>query len=196
MNDKKIWIMLIVLFFLIGAASSYLFFHKFALPEKTITEKPVLNAPQESEDLFSLRFYYPIDHRLQIIEKRLPKRTKQISVAEAVIEEYFKGPGNDKISHIPQNVKLLGLYKDPYQILYIDLSDELRGNFQGDALSEYLLLKGFYESLISNLQDFYDFKILVEGKEIETLGGHFYLKYTLKNLLPYEFKGEKKILNE
>lgn len=182
--------MLIVLFFLIGAASSYLFLRNFAQPEKTITEKSLRNAPEELEDFFYLRIYYPIDNRLQIVEKRLPKRTKQIAIAEAVIEEFFKGNENTKISYIPQDVKLLGLYKDPDHILYIDLSDELRRNFQGDAFSEYLLLKGIYESLISNLQDFQEFKILIEGKEMETLGGHLYLKYTLRNTVSYEFREE------
>ena len=76
-------------------------------------------------------------------------------------------------SYYAQNVKILGIYRDQNQILYIDLSDELRRNFQGDALDEYLLLKGMYETLVSNVQDFQDLKVLVEGKEIETLGGHF-----------------------
>jgi hypothetical protein len=29
-------------------------------------------------------------------------------------------------------------------------------------------------------------KILIEGREIETLGGHFYLSYPLKNMVSYE----------
>jgi hypothetical protein len=72
----------------------------------------------------------------------------------------------------------------------------MRRNFQGDALSEYLLLKGIYESLVSNVQDFQDVKLLVEGKEIETLGGHFYLKYPLKNTFSAEIRGDSKIQDE
>ncbi len=182
MKTKTIWVILIILLFVITAGVSYLFLRKFTVPEKTVTEKPVLNENQEGENSFSIRVYYPVGNHLQMIEKRLPRRIKQISIAETVIEEYFKGPENGKMSHIPENVKLLGLYRGYDNILYIDLSDELRRNFQGDALSEYLILKGFYESLISNLQQSYSFKILIEGKEIETLGGHFYLKYPLQKI--------------
>jgi len=196
MSSKKLWIMLILLFFLGGSVGSYFFFKKFTLTEKLPANIPTASSHQESEDLFYLRMYYPADNRIQMIEKGLPKRTRQISIAEAVIEEFFKGSGNDKMSYIPQNVKLLGLYKDPDQILYIDLSDEFRRNFQGDAISEYLVLKGMYESLVSNLQDFQDFKILLEGKEIESFGGHFYLKYTLRNLLSNELKGENIVSND
>jgi len=196
MNNKFIWIFLIILFFLAGAAGSYFFSAKFAGTEKPATGTAGENMPIGTEDLFSIRIYYPVDNRLEMFEKRLPKRTKPEAIAEAVIEEFFKGaPGNRSLS-IPQDVKLLGLYRDSGQILYIDISDEFRRNFQGDALSEYLLLKGLYESLVSNLQDYQDFKILIEGKELETLGGHIYLKYPLKNIVAYEFKGNSKAAGE
>jgi len=197
MKSKKIWIMLVVLFFLAGASGGYFLFRKLAVKE-TLPSKASLqeNAPPGAEDFIALRLYYPIGNRIDLVEKRVPRRTKQMAMADAVVEEYFKGPGNDKSSHIPQNVKLLGLYKDSSQMLYVDLSDELRRNFQGDALTEYLLLKGVYESLISNLQDVQDIKILIEGKEAETLGGHIYLKYPLKNIVDYDFKGDSKVSDD
>jgi len=197
MNNKKVWISLLVVFFLAGVAGSYFLLRRFPLTEKPAV--PVASSPGlplEPEDLFTLRIYYPVDNRLQIIEKKLPRRTKQAAIAEAVIEEYFKGPGIGVASPVPQNVKLLGLYMDSKQILYLDLSDEVRRNFQGDALAEYLFLKGIYESLITNIQDLQDIKILVEGKEIETLGGHVYLKYTLSNIVSHDFKGDSRISSE
>ncbi|MEW6109842.1 MAG: GerMN domain-containing protein [Nitrospirota bacterium] len=186
MNNKTTWILLIIIFFLAGAAGSYLYFEKLAPAEKAAVEKTVINIPADLEDFFFIRLYHPAGNRLQTVEKRLPKRTRQLSIAEAVIEEFFKGPVDAENTGVPRNVKLLGLYKDADRILYIDLSDDFRRNFHGDALSEYLLLRGIYESLISNTQDYSDFKILVEGKEIESLGGHFYLKYTLKSLPSYD----------
>ncbi len=197
MNSKKTWIVLVVLFFLAGASGGYFLFRKLAVRETLPSQAPLQeNIPQGAEDLISLRLYYPIGTRLDMVEKKVPRRTKQTAMAGAVIEEYFKGPGNGKASPIPQNVKLLGLYKDSSQMLYVDLSDELRRNFQGDALTEYLLLKGIYESIISNIQDVQDIKVLIEGKEAETLGGHIYLKYPLKNTAAYDFKGDSKVSDD
>jgi spore germination protein GerM len=197
MNSKKIWVLLVVILFLAGASGGYFLFRKFALKEKLLPSASVQeNVPAGAEEFTALRLYYPIDNRLELIEKKVPRRTKQMTLADAVIEEYFKGPGNGKSSQVPQNVKLLGLYRDSAQMLYLDLSDELRRNFQGDALTEFLLLKGVYESLISNLQDVQDIKILIEGKEAETLGGHLYLKFPLKNTVAYEYKGETKATDE
>ena len=196
MNNKKLWIILISLLFLAGAVGSYFFMRNFAESEKQATSTPAQGPVMEPADISVLRIYQPHNNRIEMTEKKIPKRISNTAVAEAVIEEFFKPMAANGVSAIPQNVKLLGLYKDEGRMLYIDLSDEVRRNFQGDALSEYLLLKGIYESLVSNVQDFQDCKILIEGKEIETLGGHYYLKYALKNTFAAEIKGDSKIQNE
>jgi len=188
MKNKAVWILLIAIFFIAGAAGSYFFMKHFS-PAAT---QPALNEPQpqsmESQDLIVVRLLLPKDKKLEMVERKLRNRIKSIAFAEAVVEQFFKEAGNEY--SIPQNVKLLGIYRDMNQVLYIDLSDELRRNFQGDAVDEYLLLKGMYESLVSNVQDFQDLKVLIEGKEIETLGGHFFLKYPLKNVVLPEAKAE------
>ena len=87
---------------------------------------------------------------------------------------------------MPKDTRPLGIYLDENKMLYVDLSDELRRNFQGDALTEFLFLKGLYESLISNLGEIEDVKVLIEGGERETLGGHFYLSYALKDMVSHQ----------
>jgi spore germination protein GerM len=191
-SSKKIWIPFVALLFLAGASAGYYFFHQFTLEKQTTAPAQQALVPGP-EDFFTLRLYYPENNRLQLIERKVAGRTRQRAIADAVIEEFFKGPGNGSVSAVPREVRLLGLYKDSSQILYVDLSDEIRRNFQGDALAEYLLLKGLYESLISNLQDVQDVKILIDGKEAESLGGHFYLKYPLKNTVAYDYTGDERL---
>ena len=194
MINKAFWITLIVVFFIVGAAGSYFFMRYFA---------PAANQPQPGEsqsqtvdgqDLMVIRLYLPRNGKLELTEKKIPRRTKNIAIAEAVIEEYCKAAADG--SPVPQGVKVLGIYRDAGLNLYLDLSDELRRNFQGDTLAEFLVLKGMYDSLLANLQDFQDLKILVEGKEIESMGGHFYLKYPLKSIFTGEQKAEGKAAND
>jgi spore germination protein GerM len=192
MNNRRLWVVLVILLFLAGAAGSY-FFMRSAGQEKQTPSANGQGPLVESMDFSVLRIYQPHNNRLEMTERKIPKRISNTALAEAVIEEFFKPMFTEGGSSIPKNVKLLGLYRDEAQMLYVDLSDEVRRNFQGDALSEYLLLKGIYESLVSNVQDFQDVKILVEGKEVETLGGHFFLKYPLKNICSSELKGESRI---
>jgi len=196
MNNRKLWMTLIVLLFLAGAVGSYFFMRNSAKTEKQTSSSAAQSPVMEPADISLLRIYQPLNSGLEMTERKIPKRISNTAIAEAVIEEFFKPAAADGGSAIPQNVKLLGLYKDEGLILYIDLSDEVRRNFQGDAMSEYLLLKSLYESLVSNVQDFQDCRILIEGKEVETLGGHFYLKHALKNTFSAEIKGDIKIQNE
>ncbi len=196
MRNRILWISLVLLLFIAGVAGSYFFMHSLARQEKLIPALQLQSPFIESDDLTVLRIYQPRNGRLEMTEKKSPKRISSVAIAEDVVTEFFKQPVAEGVSGIPLSVKLLGLYKDEAQTLYIDLSDEVRRNFQGDALSEYLLLKGLYESLVSNIPDFQDVKLLVEGRELETLGGHLYLKYPLKNLLTTELRADSRIQDE
>ena len=72
----------------------------------------------------------------------------------------------------PYNVKLLDLYMDKYSDIYVDFSDELRKNFNGDAYEELQIIAGLYKSIKENVPDFKSLRILINGKEAESFGGH------------------------
>ena len=171
--------------FAAGMTGGYFYFSKsFLRPPigsgpKRLKEK----AGSTIEDMFTLRIYYPAGGRLQMEERKAQKKTPQMTVAEAVISEFLKGPVNVSVSEIPKDTKLIGLYRGDDGMLYVDLSDEFRRNFGGDAAAEFLLLRGLYESLISNVYDITDVKILIEGREMESLGGHLYISYPLKDIV-------------
>ncbi|TAL22873.1 MAG: hypothetical protein EPN94_10320 [Nitrospirae bacterium] len=180
-NRKYSLAIIFILLFAAGITGGYLYFSKKTLLQQSPVKEDGETGIRPIDDLFTLRVYYPVEGRLQMEERKVQRKTAQMSVAEAVLGEFFKGPVNAKGSGTLQDTKLLGLYKGSDGILYVDLSDEFRRNFSGDAASEFLLLKGFYESLISNVQEISDVKVLIEGKEIESLGGHINLRYPLKD---------------
>ncbi|MFZ5908205.1 MAG: GerMN domain-containing protein [Nitrospirota bacterium] len=184
--QKKIALSLLGVIFLSGAIGGYLYFSSVFSKEKGSGDEPA-GGIVSMEGFFTVRIYYPAGNRLQLEERRPPKSSPSSTIAEATIEEYLKGPAGAPATAIPRNVQLLGVYRGADRILYINLSDEFRRNFQGDVLAEYLLLKGLYESLNANIEDIQDVKVLIEGKEVETLGGHFYLLYPLKDMVSPEF---------
>jgi hypothetical protein len=186
---KTAGIIFLVLLFAAGVAGGYLYFAKMNPRGKQPVEETA-GIPAQTEDILSLRIYYPVGNQLRMEERRVPRRSGQMAIAEATVQEYLKGlkgPTGADISAVPKDVRLLGLYRGADRILYVDLSDEVRRNFQGDVFAEYLLLKGLYESLISNVEDVQDVKVIIEGKEAETLGGHLYLLYPLKDMVSYEY---------
>ena len=119
----------------------------------------------------TVKIYYPVAGGLQREER---KARADMPIAEAVMSEFFKGAAGAN-SGIPANVKVAGIYKANDGIIYISLTEEFRGNFKGDVFAEFLLLRGIYETLMANLPDASDVKLLIDGKEIDSLGGHFSL---------------------
>ncbi|MEW6001048.1 MAG: GerMN domain-containing protein [Nitrospirota bacterium] len=187
MNIRKISVLIfLVLLFSAGVVAGYLYFSKAFSDRARLSGEQTREPSDKVGDVLSLRIYFPEDDQIKVEEKKVPRKTNLTAIAEAVVEEYLRSTAAKTKSSIPKDTKLLGLYRDADNIIYVDLSDEFRRNFQGDAKIEFFLLKGLYESLTANVQDIEDVKILIEGREIETLGGHLYLSYPLKNIVSHE----------
>jgi len=161
---------ILVLLFAGGLLAGYLFFGKGDLKG---------TGPEGPEGLTGemgfFKVYYPAKGHLEMEERRVPAQDLSEGTQErarAVMEEFLKGPAGMEPSYIPRNVKVLEVYSGTDRILYVDLSEEFRRNFQGDAVSEFLLLRGIYESILSNVSEIRDVKLLIEGKEVESIGGH------------------------
>ncbi len=181
-NKKKIlWVLVFALLFLGGIAGGFFYFSRnFGFMQ---TVKTVPQEVGQEEDTSFMRIYYPSEGRLIMEERRVKRQVALTAVAEEIAHEFLKGPSNMAKSAVPPGTKLLAVYYGSDGILYVDLSDEFRRNFQGDALNEFLLLKGLYDSIISNVTGVDDVKVIIEGKEIESIGGHFLALYPLKNML-------------
>jgi len=173
-EKPKKWLYLVLLFLGIlvllfsgGLLAGYLFFGK-GDPKDARTEE----VDEFAENPSFLNIYYPAKGRLEMEERRVAVTGKTEERARAVMEEFLKGPAGMEPSYIPRNAKVREVYPGADRMLYVDLSEEFRRNFQGDAVSEFLLLRGIYESLLSNVQETTDVRLLVEGKEVESIGGH------------------------
>lgn len=179
-SSRKIaWGLIFVLLFLGGIVGGFLYFSRNFGAEKM--KAPVAQEERRDEDFSFVRVYYPSEGRLIMEERRIRRQVSIAPLAEEIVEEFLRGPSNAGKSLVPSGTKLLSAYYGTDGIVYVDLSEEFRRNFQGDALAEYLLLKGLYDSIISNVTGVDDVKIIVEGKEIESIGGHFFAQYPLKN---------------
>ncbi|MBI5741817.1 MAG: hypothetical protein HZA16_14030 [Nitrospirae bacterium] len=69
-------------------------------------------------------------------------------------------------------VRLLDLYMDNAGVVYVDMGDELKKNFRGDASEELRTFAGLYRSIEAVVPGFTALKVLMEGHETETIGGH------------------------
>lgn len=169
-----------IVLFALGITAGYIYFSKktASLPQAAP------EAIETKKNFTSLKIYYPFIGGIGIEERLLEISS---SAMEAAITEFLAGPSG-KASYVPKGAQLLGIYNGADGILYINLSEEFKGNFEGDARAEALLLEALLKTITSNAAEVNDIKVLIAGKEVESLGGHLFLLYPLKNIFYQEVK--------
>ncbi len=92
------------------------------------------------------------------------------------MREFLHGPSDAGLkSAVPEGAPLLGVYLGQDGILYVNLSNDFIANFRGDALSEFMVLKGLYKSVMDNVGAIAGIRILAGGREADSIGGHIVL---------------------
>ena len=83
---------------------------------------------------------------------------------------------------------LLDLYLDQEGTIYIDLGSEIKKNFRGDAYGEMNVLAGLFKGMKNIVPGLSAIKILIEGKEAETFGGHIDISKPLGEEIAYSIQ--------
>ncbi len=138
------------------------------------------------EDSVSLKIFYPAGLSLQMSEIEIKGVFNPLKKVEASLKALFEQEHTIDTGVIPEKSSIEGLYMGIDGVFYIDLSRSFLNNFSGDIMDEYMLLKSIFETVRANNEEVKEVKLLIEGEEIETLGGHFFLKYPLKSLFGEE----------
>ena len=181
---KKIAIVAIVL--ILAGLAGWLTSRYFFAGDKPLVEDAARQSRQDfempatAEIKVPVTLFYPVDTGLIKEEKTLAGSSLPVKFAESILQEYFKGFKSNL-----KNTVVRGVYQDRNKFLYVDLSDEFRRNCSGDARYEYYLLKSLYQTLVTNVSGVGDVKLLIEGREIESVGGHMLTLGPLKESLWY-----------
>ena len=94
-----------------------------------------------------------------------------------VIEALLLGPEIFKSTSIPKGTQLNRVYLDEDDIAYLDLSEELRHNHPSGTWGELVTIYSLVNTVMENFHNVKGVKILIRGKEIETLKGHIDTQY-------------------
>ncbi len=191
MENKKNIIAVVVLLLFIAVLSGWLFTKYYYIPSGK-NNSPLIELKEDTpqnqaafgingEAMIAVKIFYPSEDGVTPEDRTIPHKPLPVVMADVVIEEYLKG-----LKEGLKDAKLLGVYRDRNNVLYLDLSDEFRRNFYGDARQEYYLLKSLFDTAVTNVAGTEDVRLLIEGKEIESIGGHFSILYGLRGIMNYE----------
>lgn len=90
------------------------------------------------------------------------ERKNSLAAAEDLIKKRMDAYG----------ASLLDLYMDNEGVLYVDIGDELKKKFRGDASEELNIVAGLFRDIEAAVPGFTALKILINGHEADTIGGH------------------------
>jgi hypothetical protein len=109
----------------------------------------------------------PSGRELATETQEIPLATSVQEQAKAVVQLLLR-----RSAAIPPGVELRELFITSQGIAYLDLSQELISNHPGGSSAEELTVYSLTQTLIANFPAIKTAKILVEGREIQTIAGH------------------------
>jgi Sporulation and spore germination len=109
----------------------------------------------------------PSGRELATETQEIPLAASVQEQAKAVVELLLR-----RSSAIPSGVTLRELFITSQGIAYVDLSQELITNHPGGSSAEELTVYSLTQTLVANFPAIKTAKILVEGREIQTIAGH------------------------
>ncbi len=184
-------VVLLTMLFIIVFATAYLYLLKTHPPEVQVVPVQVGETGsvdnEDSSETITIKLFFPERPKLVMEQREIPRVFSQKKILKIVISEFLKGPAVSETFIAPGDTAVLDLYIGSDAVAYINLSEDFRRNFHGDTIDEFLLLRGIYESAIANIK-INDIRILIEGKELDSIGGHFLADRPLKRLVTQEIK--------
>lgn len=145
-------------------------------PSPTPRPTETVTLPQENTMEVVVYFANP-DFTALVGEKR--RVVKDERYLERILEELLKGPeSKDLFSAIPQGTRLNAVFVEG-NTAYVDLSAEMAKNQSGGTSQEFLSVYAIVDTLTA-FPGIEQVKILIEGKEAETLCGHIDISEPLR----------------
>lgn len=111
--------------------------------------------------------------------RQIPSSNEVLENLRTVIEALVSGPQEDGIATVPSSVRLLATYVHD-KTAYLDFSREIMDDFSGGTAAEYMLVASIVQTACANFPEINAVRILVEGEETDTLGGHLRISKVLR----------------
>lgn len=173
-KKKKLMTLLVLLAVLILVA--LIFFFGTGRREKIKhTTRPTVSGGNQIQEVrtkkVTLFFLSESDNLLHPEESEI-KAGSLNEEARAVVEELIKGPKSDLLGTLPENTRVRQVFVTQDGTALVDLSRQiLEASYFGSS-GEMAVVYSIVNSLTFNFRNIKRVRLLVEGNERETLGGH------------------------
>jgi len=178
--DKKL--LFVAVAALCGCLVYIVFLSQTNVPEGNIPTAQNLAKTEAATDNVGVHLYFSdMETPFLIAEKKVVQHSENPSIfGRAILVALLKGPNDVRVPTVPKGTTLRALYVTDDGTAYADMSESIRENHPGGIRSELMTIYSIVNSLILNVPEIDAVKILVGGKETDTLAGHIDLRYRFK----------------
>jgi germination protein M len=158
---------LIVLVLLVVAVAAYWVYRS------RITEPLAPEETAETKQVRVVTIYFgsPDGESLVAEQRTIASSERLTDNLRNLIESLISGPRQGGTETLPASVRLRGVFVHDNTAV-IDFSQELIEDFSGGTTAEYMLISSLVQTVCANFPRVEAVRILVEGEEIESIGGH------------------------
>ena len=134
--------------------------------------------PTHSKKSAAHLYFADRDNYYLISEQRVVSHSGDpVGYARSIVEALIKGPQKSLVRTLAADTELRALYIIPDGACYVDLSQAAGKHHPGGCNSELLTIFSVANSLILNVPEIKRVKLLIDGKEAQTLAGHINLEF-------------------
>ena len=122
-------------------------------------------------------FFSDANERFLVPEKRfIPKESEPESQAREMIQALIAGSKTGLVNTFPEKAELQGVKREGEDILSVNFKESLVANHPGGSAAEMATVYSLTNTLTTNLPAIKRIRILIGGKERESLKGHIGLR--------------------
>jgi hypothetical protein len=160
------------LFFIVAVVVVFLVLLFVSLFEYVFPPTKDTVAKKKEKQLVVL-YFSDANERFLIPEKRyIPKESSPDEQAREVVKALLDGPKTKLINTFPAKVTLESIKIDEGQTALVSFDNSLVQRHPGGSASEVATIYSLTNSLIQNISSIKKVKLLISGKEIESIKGH------------------------
>ena len=155
-------------------------------------EAPAAAPAPDSARRIKATLFYVSDDGSELIPgtRDVPYGETAAEQARHILAAQVRTPPDGLASAIPAGTHVRGVFMGAKGELYVDLSPEAATGYAGGALDEALAVFAIVNAVTANLPSVTAVQILVDGKEVDSLGGHIDLREPIARSDAWARKGQ------
>ena len=173
-NRRRLFLLLIVVASFCFLVFFFVTLFNYLYPP--IVEKGTVAGKKEKER--AVLYFSDTNERFLVPEKRyIPKGKNNVEKVTELVKALLEGSKTGLVDTFPKNVNLQSVKIEGGETVYVSFGKNLVKYHPGGSTSEMATVYSLTNTLTANIPAVKKVKILIEGKEVESLRGHIDLRY-------------------